>query len=153
MLELFSLGVEVTFQNLDANRKAKESHLMCDGFLSYCPNIWNMKPWKCMKVDLVISCYKQTSSCEGVSYTWQPWIGITIWSAITTNPNHPEGNSQDPRELSIRCNAINGFNQSHIIHVMNVLGNIKGFRVTIVAINNLFVCFWPIGTIVVNIVL
>jgi len=22
------------------------------GVLSYCPNIWNMKPWKCMKVDL-----------------------------------------------------------------------------------------------------
>jgi hypothetical protein len=49
--------------------------------------------------------------------------GITILGAITTNPNHPEGNSQDPRELSIRC--------------------IEGFRVTIVAINNLFV-FYPL---------
>jgi hypothetical protein len=28
MLELFSLGIEVTFQELDANGKAKESHLI-----------------------------------------------------------------------------------------------------------------------------
>ncbi len=38
MLELFSLGIEVTFQELDANGKAKESHLIWDGCLSYCPN-------------------------------------------------------------------------------------------------------------------
>jgi hypothetical protein len=69
ILELFPLGMEVTFQDLDANGKAKESYLMCDGCLSYCPNIWNMKPWKCMKADLAISYYKQTSSCEGVSCT------------------------------------------------------------------------------------
>ncbi len=34
MLELFSLGMEVTCQDLDADGKAKESHLMCDGCLA-----------------------------------------------------------------------------------------------------------------------
>lgn len=37
MLELFSLGMEVPFQDLDANGKAKESHLMCDGCFKLLP--------------------------------------------------------------------------------------------------------------------
>lgn len=94
MLELFSLGMEVPFQDLDANGKAKESHLMCDGCFKLLPKHLEHETLEMYESWFTISCYKQTSSCEGVSYTWQPWIGITILGAITTNPNHPEGNPQ-----------------------------------------------------------
>jgi hypothetical protein len=74
--------------------KQKKAFLMCDGCFKLLPKHLEHETLEMYESWFTISCYKQTSSCEGVSYTWQPWIGITILGAITTNPNHPEGNPQ-----------------------------------------------------------